>query len=513
MAEQGRRPNELKAGVLLSYAVIALQFIVTMVYTPVMLRLLGQTEYGLYNLVGSIVSYLALLSLGFGGAYMRFYSRLRASGDVGGVRRLNALFLLVFTLMGLIATVSGLVLTLNVDAVLGEEFSSRELDTARTLFAILVVNLAITFPSSVFNSFVTAHERFIFQKSLQVIRTLVSPLVVLPVLLLGYQSIGMAIATTAVNFAFTIWTVLFARTKLRMRFTFRGLDFSLFREVSIFSGYIFINMVVDQVNWNVDKFIIGRFHGAVPVAIYGISALLNTHYLSFSTAVSSVFVPRVNAMVASGHSDRDISTLFTRIGRIQFLVLGLIITGFIFFGRAFIELWAGPNYSEAYTIALLLLIPVTIPLIQNVGIEIQKAKNLHQFRSWVYLGVAVGNILLSIPLTQRFSGVGAAVATAAALVIGNGILMNWHYQARVGLDIRDFWSQIIRVAAGMLPALAAGTVITFTADLSGIPALILFGSTYAVIYCAGVWWLGMNDYERSVFGSLVRRLLGNGRHA
>ena len=125
----------------------------------------------------------------------------------------------------------------------------------------------------------------------------------------------------------------------------------------------------------------------------------------------------------------------------QFLVLGLVISGYVFFGMPFVELWAGNGYRDSYYIGLLLMVPVTLPLLQNLGIEIQKAKNLHQFRSWVYLGVAVGNVALSIPLAQRFEGIGAAAATATSLIIGNVIIMNWHYQARVGLDIKEFWRQ------------------------------------------------------------------------
>lgn len=513
MAESRRRPNELKAGAVLSYLVIGLQFVVAMLYTPIMLRLLGQTEYGLYSLVGSIVSYLALLSFGFGGAYMRFYSRFRVAEDSDGVRRLNGLFLVVFSGIGLVAAAGGALLAANVEVVLGSQFSGEELDTAGILFAILVVNLAIALPSSVFNSYVTAHERFIFQKLLSIARVIVSPLVVVPVLLLGYQSIGMAAATTAVNIAFTLWTVVYARSRLGMQFAFRGLDLSLLREVSVFSSYLFLNMVVDQVNWNVDKFIIGRFHGAIPVAIYGVAAMLNAHYLTFSTAISSVFIPRVNRLVASAQPDSEISDLFIRVGRIQFLVLGLVVTGFVFFGRPFIELWAGTDYSDAYIIALLLLVPVTIPLLQNLGIEIQKAKNLHQFRSWVYLGVAVGNVMLSIPLTQRFSGIGAAAATAVALVIGNGFTMNWHYQARVGLDVKEFWRQIFRMSLGVVPAAITGAVIVSAVDLREIPSLLLFGLVYVVVYIMGMWWLGMNDSERGIFASLVKRMIGRPRRA
>lgn len=494
-------------GAILSYLVIAAQFAVAVLYTPLMLRLLGQSQYGLYSLVSSMVSYLSLLSFGFAGAYMRFHARFRVVEDQEGIRRLNGMFLTVFTTIGALAFVGGALLTANVEAVLGNQFSPDELGTARILFSVLTVNLAITFPASVFDSYITAHERFIFQKSLLLVKTILTPIVVLPLLLLGYQSIGLAVGTTAVAIFFTGWTVVFSLKRLRMRFTFRGLDFGLLKEVAVFSSFLFINMVVDQVSWNIGKFIVGRFHGAIPVAVYGVAAMLNAQYLQFSTAFSSVFIPRVNTMVAGGSADRGLSELFTRVGRVQFLVLGLVISGFVFFGRPFIELWAGSDYRGAYYMGLLLMVPVTLPLLQNLGIEIQKAKNLHQFRSWVYLGVAVGNVLLSIPLTQRYQGIGAAAATAISLILGNVIIMNWHYQARVGLDIKSFWSQILRASFGMLPAIGVGALLILLMDLSQVGLLIASIAIYSVAYAIGMWNLGMNDYERELFGTPLKRAI------
>ena len=316
----------------------------------------------------------------------------------------------------------------------------------------------------------------------------------------------MAVATTVVNLALTARTLMYCRSKLKMRFSFRGFDFGLLREVATFSGFVFILTVVDQVNWNVDKFIVGRFRGATSVAIYGVAALFNVYYVSCSTAISSVFVPRVNRMTAESYSDKEMGNLFTRVGRVQFLVLGLVISGFVFFGRPFTDMWAGKNYGEAYVIAILLMVPATVDLIQNLGIEIQKSKNLLKFRSWVYLAVAAGNILLSVPLTRRYGGIGAAAGTGIALVIGNGIIMNWYYQARVGLDIKGFWRQIARVSLGMLPAVIAGSVIEFTAYLHNVSIFLLLGVAYVVVYVAGVWWLGLNDYERHLFGSPIKRV-------
>ena len=41
--------NQLKMGTLLSYLTIAIQNISAIIYTPLMLRFLGQNEYGLYQ--------------------------------------------------------------------------------------------------------------------------------------------------------------------------------------------------------------------------------------------------------------------------------------------------------------------------------------------------------------------------------------------------------------------------------------------------------------------------------
>ena len=49
------KTNQLKIGVMLSYVSIIAQNIISIVYTPVMLRLLGQSEYGLYQLVYLVV--------------------------------------------------------------------------------------------------------------------------------------------------------------------------------------------------------------------------------------------------------------------------------------------------------------------------------------------------------------------------------------------------------------------------------------------------------------------------
>lgn len=501
------KTNQLKAGAALSYISMGLGYIISVIYTPIMLRLLGQSEYGLYNLVASVVSYLGLLSFGFGSAYMRYYSRYKVKDDDENIAKLNGMFLIVFSIIGFIAVIAGGILVFNTGLIFGQKLTMSELSTAKVLMAIMVFNIALSFPASVFNSYITANEEYIFQKLLQMIRVIANPFIMLPVLLMGYKSIGMVVVTTALTVLVEIANVVFCFKKLNIKFLFRQFDFSLMKEMTVFSSYIFLNMIIDQINWNVDKFILGRFRGTIAVAIYGLAAQLNTYYLSLGTTISSVFIFRVNRMVAESNDNKALTDLFTRVGRIQFILLSLICSGLIFFGQSFINMWAGTDYGEAYPIMLLLVIPVTIPLIQNLGIEIQKAKNMHQFRSWVYFLIAIANVFLSIPLTDAYGGVGAAVGTAISLFIGNGLIMNWYYHNKVGLDMIYFWSNIFKFMKSLLLPTVTGILMYLFIDLHSIVTFLICAMLYVIIFCASIWFLGMNQYEKDLIWKPIYRVL------
>ena len=499
--------NQLKVGAVLSYVSMGLGYIISIIYTPIMLRLLGQSQYGLYNLVSSVVSYLGLLSFGFGSAYMRYYSRYKVDNDEKNIAKLNGMFLIIFSVISFIAVLSGTGLVFNIEIILGNKLTVNELSTARILMGVMVFNIALSFPASIFNSYITANEEYVFQKLLQMIKTLLNPMIMLPILLMGYKSIGMVVVTTVLTISVEISNLIFCFKKLKMKFIFTKFDLKLMKEMAVFSFYIFINMIIDQINWSLDKFIIGRFRGTVAVAVYGIAAQLNTYYLSLSTSISNVFIPRVNRMVAANNDNRELTSLFTRIGRIQFILLSLICSGFIFFGRPFINMWAGRDYSEAYPILLLLVIPVTIPLIQNIGIEIQKAKNMHRFRSWTYFFMAVGNLFLSITLTKVYGGIGAAIGTAISLIIGNGLIMNVYYHKRIGLDIKFFWGQIIRFIPALFPPTMVGILMFLFVDMNKVKVFLICGVFYVLVFCISMWFLGMNQYEKNLVGKPILKLI------
>ena len=188
------------------------------------------------------------------------------------------------------------------------------------------------------------------------------------------------------------------------------------------------------------------------------------------------------------------------------MILSLFLTGLFFFGRPFINMWAGNNYDDSFPIILLLAIPVTIPLIQNIGIEIQRAKNMHQFRSWVYFFIAIANLGLTIPLAKTYGGIGAAVGTAISLIIGNGFIMNWYNHVKVGLDMLFFWKQILSFLPALIAPTIAGMLFNEFFNLSNPFNFLGLGIIYVFIFSASMWSFGMNQYERDLLGKPIRKL-------
>ena len=92
--------NQLKAGAALNYVSIVLNMVVGLIYTPFMLRMLGQSEYGLYSLAASIIAYLTVLDLGFGNAIVRYTAKFRAEGKQREQEEMFGMFLVLYVVIG-----------------------------------------------------------------------------------------------------------------------------------------------------------------------------------------------------------------------------------------------------------------------------------------------------------------------------------------------------------------------------------------------------------------------------
>lgn len=497
-----RISKQIGWGAVLSYMNMAVSALITLSYTPFVLRMLGQAEFGLYNTVASTVASLSVLSLGFGSSYVRYFTEFKAKNDNKSINSLNGMFLLVFSILGTVVFICGMLMIIKIEAIFAKGIIGEELKRARVLMMLMVIHLAISFPASVFTSIITANEEFIFQKTVSLIQQILVPVVCIPLLLSGKGSIGMVIGTTFIGYSIYLLNAWFVIFKIKSHFCFSGFDRHLFFSITAYSGFIALNLIVDQINLNIDKVLLGRYRGTLSVAVYSVGFTLYHFYQMFSTSISNVFIPRVHLIWNNGslsvkEKNQRLSEMLAAIGRVQLMVLLLIVSGIAFFGRPFIRIWAGDGYENAYYVVLILAISSIVPLTQNVGIEIQRAKNKHQFRSVLYSCMAVINLILSIYLCQKYGEVGSALGTAISFVIANTIVMDYYYEKKLEIRLQLYWKYFVNTILAVIPAFCVGIMLYGKNNLSNLPILLTSIILYTIIYCICIYIFGCTKSEKN----------------
>lgn len=498
--------NQVKAGAFLNYIIIALNTLLGLLYTPYMLRMLGQNEYGLYSLVASVIAYLTILDFGFGNAIIRYTSKFRAEGKYQQQWEMFGMFTIVYSILGVLALIIGLLLYFNVDAMFDRTMTDNDLVQARIMMIFLIINLAITFPFSIFGSIITAYEDFVFQKVLQIIRILLSTATIVALLYLGYKAVALVVVQTTFNIITLLLNFVYCKYKLKIKIWFKKFNWAFFKEISIYSFWIFLNAIMDRIYWSTGQFVLGAVSGTIAVAVFSVAITLEQMFMTLSVAISGVLLPRITQMVAHNESDESISNIFISTGRLQSYVLFLVTSGFIVFGESFIHFWAGEGYSQSFWISLIFFVALFTPLIQNVGINILQARNQMKFRSLCYVVIALVSLGMQIILAKSLGAVGCALAIGIALLLGQGVIMNIYYQKVQRLDILRFWKEIMKLS--IIPAImtAIGLISKFWIDYNHIYIMVMGIVIFTILYVGGMWKFSMNDRERLLFKQPILRL-------
>lgn len=472
-----------------------------------MLRCLGQNEYGLYSLVASIIAYLTLLDFGFGNAIIRYTAKFRAEGKHKEQWEMFGMFLIVYSIIGVIAFGIGLGLYFNVENLFDGTMTLAELSQASTMMLLLTVNLAFTFPMSIFGSIITAYENFIFQRVVSILRILLSTFVLITVLATGYKAVALVVVQTIFNLLTLLINYIYCRKQLKIHIVFGKFNWPFIKEITAYSFWTFLNAIMDKIYWGTGQFVLGAISGTMSVAVFSVAIMLQQMYMQFSVSIVSVLLPKLTSMVALKHNNRAISDLFIKTGRIQCLIMSYIMVGFIIFGKGFIYQWAGKGYEESFYIALIFFVALFVPMIQNTGITILQARNQLKFRSCLYLMTSLVSLVFQIVLAKRFGPLGCAISIGAALVIGQGIIMNIYYSVRQHIDIKGFWRQVLKMLSMPVVLTVTGLLISSYFNFRD-PATLVFGIiVFSIVYLPLIWLLTMNQYERNLISAPITRLI------
>lgn len=461
------------------------------------MRMLGTSEYGLYILIGSLVSYLTVLDFGLNNTIVRFVAKHRAESDRSGEASFLATVMLLYVTIAGLAVVVGAVIYMNLDTIFRNSLSPEQLGKAKIMYVMLVFSVAVALPGGAYGAICNGYERFVFPRLTNVVRYLVRSVAVVGVLWLGGRAISIVVIDMVLNVTTIAMNAYYVRTKVEVRLDFKRVDKSLIKGILGYSVWIFLLSVISQFQWQTGQVVLGILSGTKPVAVYGVGVMLGTYYGAFSTAVSSLFLPRATRMVTNFSSDQELTDVMTRIGRLSLIVLLYILGGFVLFGREFIHLWVGEEFRDSWLVALLIMMGYTIPLVQSFANAILEAKAILSFKALLYLAMAIVGTIFGAFLVPRFGPIGMIVGSVSSWMAAQ-IVLNIYYSKVLNLGIIRFFRDTQR---GILISFASITIgfgfIPLPIEMTWVN-LLMKGIIYSAAYVFLMFIYAMNSSEKNL---------------
>lgn len=493
--------NQIKQGALLSYFNLGLNVLIGLLYTPWMIRTIGQADYGLYTLAMSIIGLLAF-DFGLGNATTKFVCEYLAQKRQDKVNALLGLVSKLYLTLDIIIFLvfSGVYVFLPQ---IYEGLTTAELSTFRGVFIIAASYCTLSFPFIPLNGILTGYEKFVQLKGCDLFQRIFIVITMAVCLLCGYELYALVVVNSLAGILTILLKLYLIGRSTPLRVNFRFWDINELKRIFSFVIWVTIIALSQRMIFNIAPSILGIFADSSQIAVLGVAITIESYTYLFANAISGMFLPRVSKMVA-GEDISAVEELMIRVGRLQLFVCGFIFIWFVAFGNDFIKLWVGPEYSKVYLCSILFLIPIVIQLPQEIGMTYIIAANKVKTQSAIYVGMAATNIVLAIPLTKYFGVTGLAVAIFAAYCVRT-VSLDIMFYRKLKLNILLFFRKTFGSLCLMF--IISTVLIGLISSLTHQGWLELILSSIASVFCYAimVFFCGANDYEKKLFLSFIHR--------
>lgn len=500
--------QNLKKGVIVSYLWALVHIGVNFIYAPLLIKFLGNSEYGLYQVVASFLAYITVLETSLSTGVLRFYCNAKMKGSNATSENILAICRGIYRKLGFVVIVLGVVLVYIFRIFYQSSFTSLEIFEGSVMLGLLFLNLWITMLNAVYLACIRGNERFVFEKMVSIIAQIIQLIMSAMILFSIPYAIAVVLIQVFVNIVISIVRYGYVKKKLKVRIILHERDKKLEKSVLIFASSILLANIADQIFLKTDQIILGKLYDTAMVAVYSISTQIWGNYMYAGVMIANVFFPRVSQYYQEGNGLEKISALFIKVGRIAFFLCFMVLSGFIILGKEFLYLWVGEEYLSAYGMAIVVMIPFTIDIIQHLGLTILQVMNKYSFRAKVYMIAALLNIVLTIILGYLFQGFGAALSTGIAWFLTSGVMLNWYYKKVIQLDIVLFWKNIGQIIVRIFPVVIVYYIVNAVVDFSaGIIGFMFKLGMFIVVYVLTAYHYAMNQYERQVVQKLLKKMI------
>lgn len=498
--------TQKKGGVILSYVQMVSNVLVKFVYTPFLLRALGQNEYGLYSLAMSIVGYMSVLEFGFGKTVTRYTVKYESDNDKESLYKLYSTLSVLYIIIGILALSACLLIGAFSPSLFSSTMTGEEISKIKLMMLLCGINLLFTFPLHIAASVLVAYERFVFRNGIKLLQTVFQPAILILLLYLVHiKSVGAIVVVTTFNLLTYLAYYIYAVKKLGFRFSISCFDKTMIGNLLTFSVWMFFLVIFEQLQFNSGQLILGLFQGTEIVAVWGVAMIFILNYRSLSTAITNVFLPSFLSNTFRNDS-KSLETTTKKMVRVQSYVLLTILVNFILFGEQFINLWAGDDYSEVYKLVLIVMTPMSVSLLLDFCYLTQIATNRLKYRIvTLFSGYIIA--FIAVYFIKGITLQTYAFVMAGSIVLGQIICVLIYIHRNVHIRLTEIFKELLKMWSVplIITALSYYLIKLPLFNQGTIMSLIISILVYNLLLGCVLWFTAFSNEEKNMLKNIVTR--------
>lgn len=504
----GEHRSQIAKGAAISYIAIFINIAAALLYTPWMVSQIGKANYGLYTLALSLIS-LFSIDFGIGAAVPRFLAKYRAEGDEQSANRIMGIVFRLYLLIDLAICVALAVVFFFLENIY-VGLSAQEMETFKLIYLIAGFFSLFSFPFSSLNGILTAYERFVPLKLLDMLQKLLSIALIVAALALRLGVAAMVLANAVSGIVIILVKLLYIRARVPIRPDFRYKSGGMVRTIFSFSIWVTVISLAQRCVFNVAPSILGIVSDSTQIAIFSPAMAIEGYFYMVAAAINGLFLPTISRLIADREEDK-LLPLMIRVGRFQVMLLGLVFAGFVVQGREMMVLWMGEAFVPSYYAALFLLLPDLLIFSQQIANSVVLAKNEVRRQALIYVGMAAISLTASFLLSRAYGGIGACAAICIAYCF-NFVAMNVLFKRRLGLDVRRFFRECYGPAIVPIGGtIALGLLLVRRIPGAGWGAFLLRCVCVGAVFLLLAYGFFLSRAEKERAGAFVRGRLGRRR--
>lgn len=496
--------TQIRLGVLMSYAAIIFNIVAGLIYTPWMIKQIGISDFGLFVLVGSFLSYF-VMDFGLGSAIARFIAKYRAEGLDEAVSELLGLTIKIYILIDFLLLLILVALYFFIENIF-VKLSLEEVEKFKVIFCIAGLYSVISFPFMSQNSVLIAYEHFFVLKFCDLLNKIFTVSLMVVALMAGYKLYALVAVNAAVGLIIIIIKYSYLSKKIPLKVNYIYFDFNVLKELVMFSGWVTLVGIAQRLLITITPTILGIFSGPAEIAVFSIGLTIEAYTWMLATALGGLFLPKVTHLIANGNRE-EVGALMVKIGRLQLFIIGIVVIGFITLGKEFIFLWVGEDFKNSYLVALLLIVPKLITSPQEIAYTLLSVENKIKYWAMLFLCASVLSICISVLLSPKYGAIGSSLGIFIALFLCHIVGMNIVFVRVLRLDIKYFFKQChMKFLLPFLLIILIGYFINIYIEASSIITFLPKAMLLFIIYVTILWFSAFNVYEKALINGLFQKI-------